>query len=167
MTKIQRAALPEAFHQFQRRQFHCPGLNYIWHADGFDQLKPFGFGIHGCIDGYSRRKMWLKVSHSNDSPAIIVSYFVQCISSLKICPTIPRTDCGTENGQMSATQMLLRKQHDDPRAGSSHRYGTSIANQGIESWLSKFRRGREWSSSLSCSKTWWMKVCLICTAPWT
>ena len=26
--------------------------NYVWHADGMDKLKPFGFAIHGCIDGY-------------------------------------------------------------------------------------------------------------------
>ena len=81
----------------------------------------------------------MKVSHSNNSSAIIASYFVQYIPSLKICPTILRTDCGTENGHVAATQMLLRKQHDDPQAASSQLYGTSIANQ---SWWSKFRRGR-------------------------
>ena len=24
----------------------------MWHVDGYDKLKPFGFPIHGCIDGY-------------------------------------------------------------------------------------------------------------------
>lgn len=28
------------------------GPNYVWHADGYDKLKPFGLAIHGCIDGY-------------------------------------------------------------------------------------------------------------------
>lgn len=46
--------------RFRRRLYICPGPNYVWHLDGYDKLKPFGFCIHGCIDGYSRRLMWLE-----------------------------------------------------------------------------------------------------------
>ena len=28
------------------------GSNYCWHIDGNDKLLPYGFAIHGCIDGY-------------------------------------------------------------------------------------------------------------------
>ena len=27
------------------------GPNFCWHLDGYDKLSPFGFHIHGCIDG--------------------------------------------------------------------------------------------------------------------
>lgn len=27
-------------------------LHYLWHADGYDKLSPYGSCIHGCIDGY-------------------------------------------------------------------------------------------------------------------
>ena len=27
------------------------GPNFCWHLDGNDKLSPFGFHIHGCIDG--------------------------------------------------------------------------------------------------------------------
>ena len=27
------------------------GPDYLWHIDGYDRLQPFGFPIHGCIDG--------------------------------------------------------------------------------------------------------------------
>lgn len=27
------------------------GPNFLWHLDGYDELKPFGICIHGCIDG--------------------------------------------------------------------------------------------------------------------
>ena len=27
------------------------GPNYVWHTDGMDKLKPYGFAVHGCIDG--------------------------------------------------------------------------------------------------------------------
>ena len=23
----------------------------MWHLDGYDKLKPFGFAVHACIDG--------------------------------------------------------------------------------------------------------------------
>ena len=35
-------------HRLQRRQYHAKGPNFIWHLDGYDKLKPYGFCIHGC-----------------------------------------------------------------------------------------------------------------------
>lgn len=32
-------------------QYSLQGPNRIWHCDGNDKLKMFGFVIHGCIDG--------------------------------------------------------------------------------------------------------------------
>ena len=48
-------------HRLRRRVYSNPGPNYAWHIDGHDKLKPFGFAIHGAIDGYSRKVLWLKV----------------------------------------------------------------------------------------------------------
>ena len=28
------------------------GPNFAWHMDGYDKLAPFGFYVHGCVDGY-------------------------------------------------------------------------------------------------------------------
>ena len=38
-------------HRLQRRQYMNPGPNFAWHTDGYDKLKPYGFPIHGCVDG--------------------------------------------------------------------------------------------------------------------
>ena len=38
------------------------------HIDGKDKFKRFGFPIHGCIDGFSQKLMWLIVSTSNNDP---------------------------------------------------------------------------------------------------
>ena len=27
------------------------GPDFVWHLNGYDKLKPYGFAIHGCIDG--------------------------------------------------------------------------------------------------------------------
>lgn len=42
-------------HKLKRREYRSPGPSFCWHADGYDKLKPYGFPIHGAIDGYSRR----------------------------------------------------------------------------------------------------------------
>ena len=58
-------------------------------------------------------------------------------------PVLVRTDCGTENGILAVMQCHFRQYGDDNLAGDkSHKYGTSPANQRIESWWSFFRRGR-------------------------
>ena len=47
--------------RLHRRKYISKGPNYTWHIDGHDKLKPFGFSVHGCIDGFSRKLIWLKV----------------------------------------------------------------------------------------------------------
>ena len=39
-------------HRLRRRVYHNAGPNAVWHVDGYDKLKPYGFPIHGCIDGW-------------------------------------------------------------------------------------------------------------------
>ena len=46
----------------RRRKCRNAGPNYVWYINGHDKLKPYGINIHGCIDGYSRRIIWLKCS---------------------------------------------------------------------------------------------------------
>ena len=55
---------------------HLP--NYCWHVDGNDKLKPFGFPIHGAVDGYSRRVLWLYVDTINNDLKVMARYFVDC-----------------------------------------------------------------------------------------
>ncbi|XP_039454836.1 uncharacterized protein LOC120433158 isoform X1 [Oreochromis aureus] len=129
--------------RFTRRTYHSMGPNYIWHVDGYDKLKPFGLALSGCIDGFSRRLMWLVCGATNNNPAVIAHNYINCVKSLGVIPMRLRTDFGTENGTMAAIQCTLRHAHTDYYAGSSsHSYGSSTGNQRIESWWSYFRRGR-------------------------
>lgn len=127
--------------RLKRRQFVSPGPNYSWHADGYDKLKPYGFPIHGAIDGWSRKIMWLKVCRSNNFPEIPAAFFLECVREQKGCPEKVRTDNGTENGIIALMQCYFK---NDVKA---HSYGKSIANQRIEGWWSHFRRNRS---------TWWI-----------
>ena len=40
-----------------RRKYYAKGPNDIWHLDGNYKLKPYGFSIHGCIEGFSRKML--------------------------------------------------------------------------------------------------------------
>ncbi|XP_030607838.1 uncharacterized protein LOC115795856 [Archocentrus centrarchus] len=129
--------------RFTRRTYHSMGPNYIWHVDGYDKLKPFGLALSGCIDGFSRRMMWLVCGATNNNPSVIALNYINCVKSLGVIPMRLRTDLGTENGTLAAIQCTLRHAHTDYYAGSSsHSYGSSTGNQRIESWWSFLRRGR-------------------------
>lgn len=122
----------------ERRRYLSPGPDYTWHVDGYDKLKPYGFPIHGCIDGWSRKIMWLKVTKSNNNLDIIANFYLECVSDMCGCPVKLRTDCGTENGVMAAMHCTFQ---DDENA---HKYGT---NQRIEGWWAFYRRSRS---------SWWI-----------
>ena len=65
--------------RLQRRRYHVPGPNRIWHIDGNDKLKKFGFALHGCCDGYSKKVIWLEVGTTNNLPSIIAHHYLESI----------------------------------------------------------------------------------------
>ena len=132
-------------HRLKRRECLNPGPNYWWHADGYDKLKPYGFPVHGCIDGFSRMILWLKLTKSNNDPRIIGDFFLNAILERDGCPTLIRTDRGTENSIMATALCFLRRNDTDSQSGiNPHRYGSSHSNQRIEAWWAYLRRS--WSS---------------------
>ena len=69
-------------HCLKRRVYHNPGPSYSWHIDGYDKLKPWGFPIHGAIDGFSRRILWLNITRSNNSPDNIAVFYLSVVKEL-------------------------------------------------------------------------------------
>ena len=63
-------------HRLVRHRYYAQSPNYVWHVDGYDKLKPYGFCIHGAIDVYSRRILWLEVLNFNNSSICVLDYFV-------------------------------------------------------------------------------------------
>jgi hypothetical protein len=116
-------------HVLRRRTYTALGPNYMWHADGHDKLKKYGIAIHACIDGYSRRVLWVSCASSNNA-----YYYVSTIRELGGCAHILRTDCGTENVVMATMQCEIRN------SLRAHTYGTSPHNQRIESWWCYLRK---------------------------
>ena len=134
---------------FRRRLYSARGPNYLWHLDGYDKLKLFGFPIHGCIDGFSRRILWLRVAHSNNDPRVISSFYLSCIKEVKGVPRILRGDRGTENVNVAGLQRFFRRNSLDNMAGNkSFLYGRSVSNQRIEAW---------WAFLRKSDTDWWIR----------
>ena len=113
-------------HKLRRREYICAGPNKVWHADGYDKLKPYGFPIHECIDGYSRNVLWCYVTRSNNSPDNIAAYYLDAVREYGGVPLESHTDLGTENGIMAGIQSFFMSDPD------SHKYVSSPHNQRIE-----------------------------------
>ncbi|OWF45268.1 hypothetical protein KP79_PYT01586 [Mizuhopecten yessoensis] len=120
-----------------RRAYFARGPNYVWHIDGYDKIKPFGMCIRGCIDGYSRKLIWLNVHQTNNNPKIVGGYFLEAVKECGGTPRIVRTDYGTENGHVCDFQHFF---HRNNRRENAFIYGPSTANQRIESWWGFLRK---------------------------
>ena len=135
--------------KLKRRQYRVRGPNDTWHIDGYDKLKPFGFCIHGAIDGYSRRILWLEVASTNNDPAVIAYYYTNYLRKYGGTARKIRGDCGTENMYLAGMQRFFRRNDNDSFAGiKSFLYGKSTSNQRIECWWAFLRN--------SCTD-WWIK----------
>ena len=136
-------------HKLCKRKYHTKGPNYLWHIDGYDKLKPLGFCVHGAIDGYSRKVLWLEVASSNNNPRIVAQYYLDYVRQITGAPRIVRADRGTENIYVEVIQRFFRRSADDDfRGEKSFMYGRSVANQRIEAW---------WSILLKQCTDWWIK----------
>lgn len=119
--------------RLQRRRYINLGPNFAVHLDGWDKLKPFGICIHGCVDGFSRRLLWLRACNSNKNPEYVSRFYLDYVKEISGIPVVIYADRGTENCIIRDLQYALRWNHLDPLQGlSSFRYGSSCRNTRIE-----------------------------------
>lgn len=136
--------------KLQRRVYTSRGPDFTWHIDGYDKLKPYGFAIHGAIDGYSRKILWLAVGNTNNNPNVVASYYHNTLKEFSRIPQVVRADRGSENIVIGGIQRFLRRGFGDNLSGDlSFRYGPSTSNQRIEAWWSQFRKAKG---------TWWINL---------
>jgi len=96
-----------------RRRYLSKGPNFVWHLDSYDKLKPYGICISGCIDGFSRKIMWLQAYRTTSDPKIIAGYFMEAVCDKEGCPTRVRGDLGTENSVVADLQKFMRRDGTD------------------------------------------------------
>ena len=109
----------------KRGVYHSEGLNHTWHCDGNHKLVKSKMVIHGCIDGFSRKIMYLCATDNNLSKTVADLFIGASISHG--VPYRIRQDYGSENVKVGA--YMYRQTGDRP---SSISLGSSVNNDRIE-----------------------------------
>ena len=118
----------------ERRTYETNGPFDVFHINRNDKLKRFGFAIHGCIDGFSRKLIWLFVSTTNNDPFVVANFYLKAITNLGRAPNTLRMDLGTENVYCEELQVFFTKN------SNSFLYAASIRNQRIEAFWSRLKK---------------------------
>ncbi|XP_057690895.1 uncharacterized protein LOC130920720 [Corythoichthys intestinalis] len=132
-----------ARNRLRRRAYVSRGPNYVWHIDGYDKLKPYGICISGCIDGFSRKIMWLEAYKTNNNPHVIAGYFIDAVAENNGYPEKVRLDHGTENVHVAEMQRFLHSGESGSASMECVSVGPSTGNQRIERWWCTLRG--EWT----------------------
>ena len=91
-----------------RRKYFVPWPNSLWHMDGYHPLIRWGFVIHGCVDGYSRRINFLHCS-TNNLATTVLSLFEDAIQrDGGLWPSPIRVDHGVENVAVCDAMVAMR-----------------------------------------------------------
>ena len=116
-----------------RRVYDVPAPNYLWHIDGLHCLIRWKIVIHGGIDGYSRRIVYLHASDNNRA-ATVSALFREATMECG-WPSRVRSDKGGENIDVAECMLRVRG-----TSRNSFITGSSVHNQRIERlWRDTFR----------------------------
>ena len=119
----------------KRRTYETNDPFDVFHIDGNYKRKRFSFVIRGCIDGFSRKLIWLFVSTTNNDPLVTANSYLKAITNLGRAPNRLRMDLGTENVYCEELQVFFTKN------SNSFLYTASTRNQRIKafwSWIQNF-----------------------------
>lgn len=83
-----------------------PKRRTVWHAVGYDKLKPYGFPVHGCIDSWNRKVLRLPFARSNIYPDNIVSDSLETVEKYGGRPMKVYTDLRTQK-QLDGSSVVL------------------------------------------------------------
>ncbi|EKD05022.1 hypothetical protein A1Q2_00671 [Trichosporon asahii var. asahii CBS 8904] len=114
-----------------RRVYRVPWINSLWHIDGHHKLNPWKIVIHGGVDGFSRRVVFLRASNNNLAMTV-ESCFMEA-TRLHGWPSRVRVDYGGENLGVKKRLEEVRGTVDSKgRWRGTFIQGPSTRNQRIE-----------------------------------
>jgi hypothetical protein len=77
------------------RVYNVGGPNHLWHFDGNHKLIAWRIVIHGCIDGFTRRFIYLQ-ARDNNKATTVLDIFEKAVTDHG-WPHRARSDRGGEN----------------------------------------------------------------------
>ena len=125
-----------------RRKYSNAGPGFIWHIYGYNKLKYYGFSIHGCIDGFSRKILWLHVGASNKDPNVTAKLYLDTVSEFGGVPKYTSADDGTEHSIIEPMHIYLSSldsNREESGVLKSFKIISSPKNQRIEVYWSCLR----------------------------
>ena len=118
-----------------RRAYYVPWPNSVWHLDVHHSLIRWWLVIHGCIDGFSRKVMFLKCSPNNYAYNVLQLFTEAVEIGHGQWPSRIRVDRGVENVLVCDLMVAVRG-----RGRGSFIAGPSTRNQRVERlWRDVFR----------------------------
>eukprot|EP00794_Sanderia_malayensis_P021078 gene21078-23132_t len=118
-----------------RRTYFVPWPNSVWHIDDHHSLIRWGMVIHGCIDGKTRRIIFLKAATNNLASTVLHNFEEAIEEDGGLWPSRIRVDYGVENVAVCDAMVVKRG-----TGRSSFMCGSSTRNQRIERlWRDVYR----------------------------
>ena len=62
--------------------FYAAGVNHFWAMDQHDKWKHFGLFLHGCIDGFTGKILWLVIWWTNSNLKFVCSQYLKAIKAV-------------------------------------------------------------------------------------
>ena len=90
--------------------------------------------MHGCIKGYFRKFMWLKVGSSNKNKNVTAQYYLDAISELGSALHIIKADDGIEHPLVEPIHIYLLSINEEEGIKNAFNITTSPQNQIIETY---------------------------------
>ena len=91
-----------------RRIYQVPWPNSLWYLDGHHALIRWKIIIHGCIDGFSRRIMFLRCNSKDFAETVLVLFLDAIKHDENLWPSRIRVDKGVANALVCDAMVQAR-----------------------------------------------------------
>lgn len=140
-----------------RRAFYAAGVNHFWAMDQHDKWKRFGLFLHGCIEGFTGKILWLVIWWTNSNPKFVCAQYVKAVRAVGGmvsfsfimgvsdrelgAPCVTQSDLGTENYNVAYAHTHIRHALDPTLVGTiQHNWKRGHMNVKPEQMWWRFRR---------------------------